>query len=66
MERMTHDAQERLRERAFTMWEEADMDSGLRYNMWHRLRPLLGRRDAPAHQTVAAEPAQTGKAKDNT
>jgi hypothetical protein len=34
-------AQQRIRERAYTLWEEAGCPEGRAYEFWHRVRRLL-------------------------
>jgi len=43
MEQVSNNAHDRLRERAFTIWEEAGGDESEGFRMWHKLRPLLSR-----------------------
>ncbi len=52
MEQFNNSAHARLRERAYTIWEEAGKDASEVYGVWHRLRPILYR-DAPAHTPTA-------------
>jgi hypothetical protein len=46
MGQLTNNAHTRLRERAFTIWEEAGGNISEGYSLWHKLRPLLSRPEA--------------------
>jgi hypothetical protein len=41
MEQLDNNAHIRLRERAFTIWEEAGGNVSEGYSLWHKLRPML-------------------------
>ena len=46
MEQLSNNAHTRLRERAFTIWEEAGGNVSEGYTLWHKLRPMLARPQA--------------------
>jgi hypothetical protein len=48
MEQFSNNAHTRLRERAFTIWEEAGGDVREGYTLWHKLRPMLSHHAFPA------------------
>ncbi len=50
------DSKARLRERAYTMWEEAGDDESLSYNLWHKLRRLLAPASLSARDEVRGKP----------
>ncbi|WP_297368178.1 hypothetical protein [Acidocella sp.] len=56
MEQLHYDAHSRMREREFTIWEEAGTDAMERYALWHKLRPLLASHTTPA-KLPARKPA---------
>ncbi len=62
MEQFSSNAHARMRERAYTIWEEAGADASAVYGMWHRLRPILYR-DLPAHTPTAKSMAMAAEAK---
>lgn len=41
MEQLDNNAHTRLRERAFTIWEEAGGNVHEGYALWHKFRPML-------------------------
>jgi hypothetical protein len=43
MGQLSNNAHTRLRERAFTIWEEAGGNVSEGYSLWHKLRPMLSR-----------------------
>lgn len=49
MDQLGNNALTRLRERAFTIQEEANGDVSEEFRMWHKLRPMLLHRNALAH-----------------
>jgi hypothetical protein len=55
MEQLSNNAHTRLRERAFTIWEEAGGDVREGYSLWHKLRPMLSHRDFPALPSTASD-----------
>ncbi len=55
MEQMSNNALDRVREREFTIWEEAGGDESEGFRMWHKLRPILTR-------LSTLQPRQLGKA----
>lgn len=57
MNETSNTAQERLRERAFTLWEEAGKDVHDAYQLWHKLRSLN-----PSAPALAGRPQPAGKA----
>jgi hypothetical protein len=54
MEQLSNNAYTRLRERAFTIWEEAGGNESEGFMMWHRLRPMLPHRHFPAPAPTAS------------
>jgi hypothetical protein len=56
MEQLSNSAHDRLREREFTIWEEAGGDVSEGFRMWHKLRPLLSHHSTP-------EPSRAGSAR---
>lgn len=65
MEQLSNNAHTRLRERAFTIWEEAGGDVREGYTLWHKLRPMLSHRPLPGLTPAAGAggKAQSAKAK---
>jgi len=47
MRQLGNNALERIREREFTIWEEAGGDESEGFRMWHKLRPMLSRLSTP-------------------
>jgi hypothetical protein len=62
MEQLDNNAHTRLRERAFTIWEEAGGDIHEGYSLWHKLRPMLPHRDIKTHSPMASDEARHTKA----
>ncbi len=51
----------RMRERIFTMWEEAGGDPHSAYRLWHKLRPMLreeGTTNMPLLGSTTVPPAK--------
>jgi hypothetical protein len=64
MEQLNNNAHTRLRERAFTIWEEAGGDVHEGYSLWHKLRPMLPHRDFPTAKSMAGDERRHATAKD--
>lgn len=62
MEQLTNNAYTRLRERAFTIWEEAGGNESEGFRLWHRLRPMLPHRDFPELTPTASDMVVAGTA----
>ncbi len=54
MEQLSNNAYTRLRERAFTIWEEAGGNVSEGYSLWHKLRPMLSRTEAGREKGASA------------
>jgi hypothetical protein len=61
MEQLNNNAHTRLRERAFTIWEEAGGNVSEGYSLWHKLRPLLSGQDRSSTPTRVLQIKVAGK-----
>jgi hypothetical protein len=63
MEQLSNNAHTRVREREFTIWEEAGGNVSEEYSLWHKLRPMLSYRDFPALTPTGRDEARPAKAR---